>query len=131
MVIAQGEIWWADLGDPVGSEPGYRRPVLVVQCDRFNNSRIATVVCVTLTSNLRLANATGNVRLTARQTNLEKDSVARSEERRVGKECVSTCRSRWSPYHSKNKYHSMILTSCAQRRTHKLLLVLHYQQQYL
>src|SRR3546814_6795690 len=76
MVIAQGEIWWADLGDPVGSEPGYRRPVLVVQCDRFNNSRIATVVCVTLTSNLRLANATGNVRLTARHTNLEKDSVA-------------------------------------------------------
>src|SRR3546814_18723132 len=76
MVNAQGEIWWADLGDPVGSEPGYRRPVLVVQCDRFNNSRIATVVCVTLTSNLRLAHATGTVRLTERQTHHEKNLVA-------------------------------------------------------
>lgn len=76
MVIAQGEIWWADLGEPIGSEPGYRRPLLIVQCDAFNQSRIATVVCVTLTSNLKLAEASGNVLLTKRQTGLEKDSVA-------------------------------------------------------
>jgi mRNA interferase MazF len=52
MVIAQGEIWWADLPEPVGSGPGFRRPVVVVQGDAFNRSRIATVVCVPLTSNL-------------------------------------------------------------------------------
>jgi mRNA interferase MazF len=75
-VIAQGEVWWADLGEPAGSEPGFRRPVVVVQSDAFNRSRIATVVCVTLTSNLRWAEAPGNVRLTARQTGLPKDSVA-------------------------------------------------------
>lgn len=75
-MISQGEIWWADLGEPIGSEPGYRRPVLVVQGDTFNKSRIATVVCVVLTSNLNLAEAPGNVLLTAGKTNLEKDSVA-------------------------------------------------------
>ena len=75
-MIAQGEIWWADLGEAVGSQPAYRRPVLVVQCDRFNRSGIATAVCVPLTGNLALANAPGNVLLTARQTGLEKDSVA-------------------------------------------------------
>lgn len=76
MVIAQGEIWWADLGEPAGSEPGFRRPVLVVQSDAFNRSRIATVVCVPLTSNLRLADAPGNVALDASMTGLPKDSVA-------------------------------------------------------
>ena len=75
-MIAQGEVWWADLGEPEGSEPGFRRPVVVVQSDAFNRSRIATVVCVTLTGNLRWAEAPGNVRLTARQTGLPKDSVA-------------------------------------------------------
>jgi len=75
-VIAQGEVWWADLGEPEGSEPGFRRPVVVVQSDAFNRSRIATVVCVTLTSNLRWAEAPGNVRLSARSTGLPKDSVA-------------------------------------------------------
>ncbi|MEA3062846.1 MAG: mRNA interferase MazF [Sphingomonadales bacterium] len=75
-MIAQGEIWWADLGDPIGSAPGYRRPVLVVQCDAFNRSRIGTIVCVPLTSNMKWAEAPGNVRLTARETGLERDSVA-------------------------------------------------------
>jgi mRNA interferase MazF len=76
MVIAQGEIWWADLGEPTGSEPGYRRPVLVVQSDPFNRSRIGTVVCVALTSNLRWADAPGNVALDSAMTGLPKDSVA-------------------------------------------------------
>jgi mRNA interferase MazF len=76
VVIAQGEIWWADLADPIGSSPGYRRPVLVVQCDAFNRSRIGTIVCVPLTSNMKWAEAPGNVRLTARETRLERDSVA-------------------------------------------------------
>jgi len=75
-VIAQGEVWWADLAQPSGSEPGFRRPVVVVQGDAFNRSRIATVVCVALTSNLRWAEAPGNVRLGARLTGLPKDSVA-------------------------------------------------------
>jgi mRNA interferase MazF len=75
-VIAQGEVWWADLAEPSGSEPGFRRPVVVVQGDAFNRSRIATVVCVALTSNLRWGDAPGNVLLTARTTGLPKDSVA-------------------------------------------------------
>jgi mRNA interferase MazF len=76
VVIAQGEVWWADLPRPSGSEPGFRRPVVVVQGDAFNRSRISTVVCVALTSTLRLADAPGNVRLSARQTGLPKQSVA-------------------------------------------------------
>jgi mRNA interferase MazF len=76
VVIAQGEVWWADLGEPVGSQPGFRRPVVVVQSDSFNRSRIATVVCVPLTSNLRLADMPGNVLLAADVTGLPKDSVA-------------------------------------------------------
>jgi mRNA interferase MazF len=76
VVIAQGDIWWADLGEPQGSAPGYRRPVLVVQGDALNRSRIATVVCVPLTSNLKWAAAPGNVLLSKPTTGLEKDSVA-------------------------------------------------------
>ncbi len=76
MVVSQGEIWWADLPAPTGSGPGFRRPVLVVQGDPLNRSRLATVVCVPLTSNLRWANAPGNVALSARITGLPKDSVA-------------------------------------------------------
>ena len=75
-MIAQGEIWWADLPEPSGSEPGFRRPVVVVQGDAFNRSRIETVVCVPLTSTLRWAEAPGNVLLEARITGLPKDSVA-------------------------------------------------------
>ena len=76
MVVVQGEIWWADLPEPAGSEPGFRRPVVVVQGDAFNRSRIDTVVCVPLTSTLRLAEAPGNVLFEARMTGLPKDSVA-------------------------------------------------------
>ncbi|MEI7704573.1 MAG: type II toxin-antitoxin system PemK/MazF family toxin [Deltaproteobacteria bacterium] len=75
-MIAQGEIWWADLPDPVGSGPGFRRPVVVVQGDAFNRSRIATAVCVPLTSNLAWGEAPGNVELPARTTGLPRDSVA-------------------------------------------------------
>ena len=75
-MIAQGEVWWADLPPPTGSGPGFRRPVVVVQGDALNASRIATVVCVPLTSNLRWAAAPGNVALTSRATGLPKDSVA-------------------------------------------------------
>jgi len=75
-VIAQGEVWWADIAEPSGSEPGFRRPVVVVQCDAFNRSRIATAVCVPLTSNLRWSQAPGNVYLEAATTGLSKDSVA-------------------------------------------------------
>jgi mRNA interferase MazF len=76
VVIAQGDVCWADLPDPVGSGPGYRRPVLVVQGDAFNRSRVATVVCVPLTSILKWADAPGNVELSAKSTGLAKDSVA-------------------------------------------------------
>lgn len=75
-MISQGEVWWADLAEPRGSEPGYRRPVVVVQGDAYNRSAIATVVVVPLTSNLRWAEAPGNVPLTARSTGLSRESVA-------------------------------------------------------
>ncbi|HSS52132.1 MAG TPA: type II toxin-antitoxin system PemK/MazF family toxin [Thermoanaerobaculia bacterium] len=76
MVIRQGEVWWADLPEPVGSEPGFRRPVVVVQGDRFNRSSIATALCVPLTSNVRLADSPGNLLLPSRSTGLPRDSVA-------------------------------------------------------
>ena len=68
-------MWWASLPEPHGSEPGYRRPVLVVQADEFNQSRIHTVICAVITSNLRLVDAPGNVRLSARSSGLKKPSV--------------------------------------------------------
>ncbi len=74
--MQRGEIWWADLPPPRGSEPGYRRPVLILQHDDFNRSRIATVIAVILTSNLRLQGAPGNVLLSSRDSGLPKDSVA-------------------------------------------------------
>jgi mRNA interferase MazF len=80
MVVGQGEVWWADLGVPAGSEPGCRRPVVVVQGDALNRSRLATVVCVPLTTNLRWAEAPGNTLLTARATGLPKDSVANASQ---------------------------------------------------
>ena len=75
-MISQGDVWWADLGAPEGSARGFRRPVVVVQGDSFNRSRIGTIVCVPLTSNLRWADAPGNVVVPARATGLSKDSVA-------------------------------------------------------
>jgi len=76
VVVAQGEVWWADIGEPAGSEPGFRRPVVIVQGDAFNRSALRTAVCVPLTSNVRWADAPGNVLLTAKVTGLARDSVA-------------------------------------------------------
>ena len=76
MVIAQGEVWWADLPAPTGSGPGFKRPVIVVQGDAFNRSKIRTAVCVPLTSNLKWADAPGNALLRGKSTGLGKDSVA-------------------------------------------------------
>ncbi len=76
MTIRRGEIWWADLPSPQGSSPGFRRPVVVVQGDAMNRSRIGTVICVPLTSNLAWAEAPGNVHLDQTLTGLAKDSVA-------------------------------------------------------
>lgn len=75
-MISQGQVWWAELPAPAGSGPGFRRPVVVVQGNAFNRSRIATIVCVPLTSNLRSAEAPGNVFLSAKATGLPRDSVA-------------------------------------------------------
>lgn len=75
-MIGQGDVCWAEIPEPVGSGPGYRRPVVVVQGDRFNRSRLATVVVIPLTSNTRLGDMPGNVTLAARSTGLPKDSVA-------------------------------------------------------
>lgn len=72
----RGEIWWANLPEPVGSEPGYRRPVLVIQDDIFTQSRIRTVIVVVITSNTQLAEAPGNVLISREASGLPKDSVA-------------------------------------------------------
>jgi mRNA interferase MazF len=76
VTVSQGEVWWADLGEPRGSKPGFRRPVLVIQGDALNRSRIATAVCVALTSNVKWASAPGNVLLSESATGLAKESVA-------------------------------------------------------
>jgi mRNA interferase MazF len=76
VVVSQGDIWWAKLPPPTGSGPGFQRPVIVIQGNPLNRSRVATVICVPLTSNLRWANAPGNVALSSRLTGLPKDSVA-------------------------------------------------------
>ena len=74
--MRRGEIWWSSLPVPRGSEPGFHRPILIVQSDAFNKSRIRTVVAVVLTSNIRQGNAPGNVRLSRSVTGLPKTSVA-------------------------------------------------------
>lgn len=73
--MKRGELWWADLPGPVGSGPGYRRPLLVVQSNPFNSSRIATVIVATVTSNLSLAEAPGNVRIAKSDSGLPQPSV--------------------------------------------------------
>ena len=73
--MERGDIWWAQLRDPVASEPGFRRPVVIVQSNSFNRSRIRTVIAVVVTSNLRLAEAPGNVLLPAAESGLPKDAV--------------------------------------------------------
>lgn len=75
MVINQGDIFWIDLNEPSGSEPGYRHPHVVIQNNLFNRSRINTVVVCPLTSNLKRATAPGNVLLNKGEANLPKKSV--------------------------------------------------------
>jgi len=76
VVIERGQIWTADLGEPDGSEPGDNRPVLIVQADAFNRSRLQTVIAVVLSSNIRLVDAPGNVLISAKASGLRKDRVA-------------------------------------------------------
>ena len=73
--MKRGEIWWASLEEPRGSEPGYKRPVVIISADAFNQSKIQTVIVAVVTSNLRLANAPGNVSLAKRDSDLAKESV--------------------------------------------------------
>ena len=73
--MKRGELWWAELTPPKASEPGYKRPVAIVQSDEFNNSKINTVIAVSITSNLRLADAPGNVKLSKSRTGLDRESV--------------------------------------------------------
>jgi len=80
VVIRRGQVWWADLAEPAGSEPGYRRPVLVVQRDEVNASTIDTVVVCAITGNRELARAPGNVLLPKRATGLPRDSVANASQ---------------------------------------------------
>ena len=72
--MKRGEIWWASLPEPKGSEPGYRRPVVLIQADEFNRSNISTILCASVTSNLSLANAPGNVRISSRSSGLRRPS---------------------------------------------------------
>lgn len=80
MTPFRGEIWWADLGEPRGSEPGYRRPVLIVQDNHFNRSNLATVIILSLTSNRKYENVPGNVFLPKEQSGLSKDSVVNATQ---------------------------------------------------
>ncbi len=75
-MIQRGEVWWAALPQPIASEPGFRRPIAVIQSQAFNRSRIQTVIGVVLTSNLRLEDAPGNVRIPQKSSGLPRDSVA-------------------------------------------------------
>ena len=93
--MQRGEIWWAALPEPAGSEPGYRRPVLIVQADAFTESAIRTVVCAAITSNLQLGAAPGNVRIAARPSGLRKPSIVNVSQvaaidRTFLKECIKT-----------------------------------------
>lgn len=91
--MRRGEIWWASLAEPAGSGPGYRRPLLIVQSNEFNDSRIQTVVCAVVTSNVRLSQAPGNVRLSKKSSGLKRDSVVNvsqlvTVDRKLMSECV-------------------------------------------
>ena len=82
-MVNRGDVWWVDFGEPFGSEPGFLRPAAVVSSDRFNRSRIATVVVVAITSNLRLGEAPGNVRLDRGTAGLGKESVVKVSQTMV------------------------------------------------
>ena len=93
--MLKGEIWWAALPTPRASEPGYKRPVLILQSDAFNRSNINTVICVIITSNIALARAPGNVMLSKKDSNLPKKSVINVSQivtldKRYLTECIGT-----------------------------------------
>ena len=73
--MTRGELWWADFGVPFGSEPGYKRPVFIIQNDFFNNSKINTTIVIPLTTNLLLAEAPGNILISENESKLRRDSV--------------------------------------------------------
>lgn len=75
MVIQRGDIWWSSLAEPAGSSPGYSRPVLVIQSDRYNHSKINTVVIAVITKDIDLINSEGNISITKQQSKLPRDSV--------------------------------------------------------
>lgn len=79
-MVRRGEVWWADLPDPVGSGPGYLRPILIIQSDHFNKSKMATVIGVVITSNTRLARAPGNVLVPQGVASLTKESVVNDSQ---------------------------------------------------
>jgi len=88
--LNRGEIWWANLGMPEGSSPGFRRPVLILQADYFNRSRIHTVICAVITSNVGLADAPGNIFLSKKESGLPKDSVVNiSQIVTLHKDCLT------------------------------------------
>ena len=90
--MQRGDICWANLGDPIGSEPGFRRPVLVVQDDDFNNSRLATVIVLAITSNLELRKVPGCVLLKSDETGLGKDSIVNGTQiKSINKSRLENC----------------------------------------
>ncbi|MFT4564586.1 MAG: mRNA interferase MazF [Gammaproteobacteria bacterium] len=100
--MRRGEVWWADLPDPTRSEPGFRRPVIIIQADEFNRSRIRTVIVAVLTSNEAIAAAPGNVALTKRSTGLARDSVVNvSQIITLDKNFLTECVGRLSERKSK------------------------------
>jgi mRNA interferase MazF len=106
--IAQGEVWWAELPDPVGAGPGFRRPVIVMQGDHLNRSRIATVVCVPLTSNLLWASAPGNTLIPAKAAGLPKDSVANpSQIVTIDRDLLSERAAKLTPKHLAQVMHGL------------------------
>jgi mRNA interferase MazF len=74
-MVNRGEIWWAELSEPKKSEPGYKRPLVIIQSNSFNKSNINTTICAVITSNLKLADAPGNIILNPKTSGLPKDSV--------------------------------------------------------
>ena len=93
--MVRGEIWWANLPAPSGSGPGFRRPVIIIQSDAFNKSKINTIICAVITSNTKLANAPGNVLLSKNESNLSKESVINVSkiitlDKSILTECVGT-----------------------------------------
>ena len=90
--MRRGEIWWASLRAPIGSEPGYRRPVLIVQANEFNDSRIETVIVAVLSTNLQLAVAPGNQMIRKKESKLPRDSVINvSQLITVNKSALTEC----------------------------------------